>query len=83
MAELLSGKIAAAAWKAKIKQSVQERLAGGKSRPHLAAILVGNDPASSAYVRGKVRDCEEVGFESTLIHLPETATEAEVLREIQ
>ena len=73
MAQLLSGKVAAAAWKEKIKQDVAERLASGKSRPHLAAILVGDDPASRAYVRGKVKDCEEVGFESTLIHLPATA----------
>ncbi|MFZ8963163.1 MAG: tetrahydrofolate dehydrogenase/cyclohydrolase catalytic domain-containing protein, partial [Schleiferiaceae bacterium] len=55
----------------------------GKNRPHLAAILVGDDPASRAYVRGKVKDCEEVGFDSTLIHLPATATEEEVLHEIQ
>jgi len=83
MAQLLSGKVAAAAWKNKIKQDVTERLASGKNRPHLAAILVGDDPASRAYVRGKVKDCEEVGFESTLIHLPDTATEDEVLHEIQ
>ena len=83
MAQLLSGKVAAAAWKEKIKQEVVERLAAGKDRPHLAAILVGDDPASRAYVRGKVKDCEEVGFESTLIHLPSTATEEEVLIEIQ
>ncbi len=83
MAQLLSGKIAALAWKGKIRLQVAERLKAGKNRPHLAAILVGDDPASSAYVRGKVKDCEEVGFESTLIHLPSTASEAEVLHEIQ
>ncbi|MDG1252953.1 MAG: bifunctional 5,10-methylenetetrahydrofolate dehydrogenase/5,10-methenyltetrahydrofolate cyclohydrolase [Schleiferiaceae bacterium] len=83
MAQLLSGKIASAAWKEKIKTDVEKRLAIGKSRPHLAAILIGNDPASSAYVRGKVRDCEEVGFESTLIHLPESASEEEVLQEVR
>jgi len=83
MAQLLSGKVAAAACKEKIKQEVADRLAAGKNRPHLAAILVGDDPASRAYVRGKVKDCEEVGFESTLIHLPATASEEEVLHEIQ
>ncbi len=83
MAQLLSGKVAAAAWKEKIRNQVIERLAAGKTRPHLAAILVGDDPASRAYVRGKVKDCEEVGFESTLINLPATATEDELLHEIR
>ena len=83
MAQILSGKVAAAAWKAKIRNQVNNRMGEGKNRPHLAAILVGDDPASRAYVRGKVKDCEEVGFDSTLIHLPATATEEEVLHEIQ
>ena len=83
MAQLLSGKVAAAAWKEKIRNQVIERLAAGKTRPHLAAILVGDDSASRAYVRGKVKDCQEVGFESTLINLPATATEDELLHEIR
>lgn len=83
MAQILNGKVAAAAWKAKIRNQVNDRMGEGKNRPHLAAILVGDDPASRAYVRGKVKDCEEVGFDSTLIHLPATATEEEVLHEIQ
>lgn len=83
MAQILSGKVAAAAWKSKIRNQVNDRMGEGKNRPHLAAILVGDDPASRAYVRGKVKDCEEVGFDSTLIHLPATATEEEVLHEIQ
>ncbi|MGA1778018.1 MAG: bifunctional 5,10-methylenetetrahydrofolate dehydrogenase/5,10-methenyltetrahydrofolate cyclohydrolase [Schleiferiaceae bacterium] len=83
MAQILSGKVAAGAWKAKIRNQVNDRMGEGKNRPHLAAILVGDDPASRAYVRGKVKDCEEVGFDSTLIHLPATATEEEVLHEIQ
>jgi len=83
MAQILSGKVAAAAWKAKIRNQVNDRMGEGKNRPHLAAILVGDDPASRAYVRGKVKDCEEVGFDSTLIHLPAAATEEEVLHEIQ
>ncbi len=47
---------------------------GGKI-PHLAAILVGNDPSSETYVSNKVNDCEEVGFISTLIRLEDTVTE--------
>ena len=54
---------------------------GGKV-PHLAAIIVGTDGASLTYVASKVKSCEKVGFESTLIQLPETITEAELLAKI-
>lgn len=54
------------------------RNAGGKI-PHLAAVLVGEDPASQVYVRNKVRSCEQCGFGSTLHRLPAEATEADVL----
>lgn len=83
MALILSGKEAAAAIKANIKEQVDARIAAGGKRPHLAAILVGDNPASAAYVRGKVRDCDQVGFESTLVKMPTEATEAEVLTEIE
>ncbi len=53
--------------------------AGGKI-PHLAAVLVGEDPASAVYVRNKVRSCEKVGYKSTLVRRDETATEEEVLQ---
>ncbi|MCB0395883.1 MAG: bifunctional methylenetetrahydrofolate dehydrogenase/methenyltetrahydrofolate cyclohydrolase FolD [Flavobacteriales bacterium] len=52
--------------------------AGGKI-PHLAAILVGNDGASETYVAGKVKACEKAGFQSTLIRLPDTTSEKELL----
>src|SRR5437773_665444 len=55
--------------------------AGGKT-PHLAAVLVGNDGASETYVGGKVKACERVGFKSTLIRLPQTASEKELLNKI-
>jgi methylenetetrahydrofolate dehydrogenase (NADP+)/methenyltetrahydrofolate cyclohydrolase len=58
------------------------REAGGKI-PHLAAILVGNDGASVSYVGGKVQDCENVGFQSSLIRLPDTVSETELLAQIQ
>lgn len=51
--------------------------------PHLAAILVGTDGASETYVGGKVKACEKIGFKSTLIRLPDTATEQEVLNQIK
>lgn len=47
--------------------------------PHLAAVLVGNNPASQAYVRNKIKACEEVGFASTLIKKPETISQSELL----
>lgn len=82
MAQLLSGRDAAQAWKTHIRKEVAGRLAQGKRAPHLAAILVGEDPASQAYVKGKVRDCEEVGFASTLIALPEHTTQAALLNHV-
>lgn len=82
MAQLLSGHDAAQAWKTHIRKEVAGRLAQGKRAPHLAAILVGEDPASQAYVKGKVRDCEEVGFGSTLIALPEQTTQVELLKHV-
>ncbi|MEY3941956.1 MAG: hypothetical protein RIR07_842, partial [Bacteroidota bacterium] len=82
MAQLLSGRDAAQAWKTHIRKEVAGRLAQGKRAPHLAAILVGEDPASQAYVKGKVRDCEEVGFGSTLIALPEQTAQATLLQHV-
>lgn len=82
MARILSGRDAATAWKAHIRKEVAGRIAQGKRAPHLAAILVGEDPASQAYVRGKVRDCEEVGFASTLITLPQGTTQDALLNHV-
>ncbi|MFM8565940.1 MAG: bifunctional 5,10-methylenetetrahydrofolate dehydrogenase/5,10-methenyltetrahydrofolate cyclohydrolase [Bacteroidota bacterium] len=82
MAQILSGRDAAQAWKSHIRKEVAGRLAQGKRAPHLVAILVGEDPASQAYVKGKVRDCEEVGFASTLITLSEGTSQAELLEHV-
>ena len=67
---LLDGKAASAAWKEHIRKEAAEGVLIGKHRPHLAAILVGDHPASAAYVAGKIKDCEEVGFKSTLLRFP-------------
>lgn len=56
--------------------------AGGK-KPHLAAILVGNNPASEAYVGSKVKHCEELGFDSTLLRLPADISEADLIAQVQ
>lgn len=77
--ELLDGKVLSTQIKAEIKQQVDDWMAQGGKKPHLAAILVGNDGASETYVASKIKSCEQVGFTSTFVRLPETATEAEVL----
>lgn len=69
-----------------IKDEIAAEVAAMKERgekvPHLAAILVGNDGASLTYVGSKVRACERIGFESTLIHLDEETTEEQLLARI-
>ena len=56
--------------------------ANGEKVPHLAAIIVGNDGASLTYVGSKVKACERVGFESTLVKMPSTTSETELLKKI-
>ncbi|MDP5099890.1 MAG: bifunctional 5,10-methylenetetrahydrofolate dehydrogenase/5,10-methenyltetrahydrofolate cyclohydrolase [Nonlabens sp.] len=55
----------------------------GEKVPHLAAVIVGNDGASLTYVGSKVRSCEQVGFESTMVRMPNTTSETELLLEIK
>lgn len=76
---LLDGKKLAQDIKAELKAEVAAWLAAGKEAPHLAAVLVGDDPASQVYVRNKVQSCEQVGFRSTLVRLPAATPEAELL----
>lgn len=80
---LLDGKKTSADIKEEIALEVGELKRNEKKVPHLAAIIVGNDGASLTYVNAKVKACERVGFESTLIQLPEETTEAELLNEIE
>lgn len=68
--------------KLEIATKVAARKQQGKKIPHLAAILVGNNGASLTYVNAKVKACEKVGFESSLITLPETISEKELLQKI-
>ena len=65
-----------------IAEEVRKLKSEGKKTPHLAAILVGSDGASMTYVNAKVKACEKVGFNSTLIDLPEDTTEEQLLNEI-
>jgi methylenetetrahydrofolate dehydrogenase (NADP+)/methenyltetrahydrofolate cyclohydrolase len=80
--QLLDGKKTADVIKQEIATEVKKMKAKGEKVPHLAAVLVGNNGASLTYVGSKVRSCEQIGFESTLVSLPETITETELLAKI-
>lgn len=81
--QLLDGKATAAKIKLELRQAVQKRKEEGKKIPHLAAILVGNDGGSMTYVNAKVKACDEIGFESTLIRYDESVSEEILLRKIE
>lgn len=80
---VLDGKLASAAVKENLKVKTAELREKGLPAPHLAAILVGNNGASETYVASKVKNCDETGFESTLIRLPEDSTESILLETIE
>ncbi len=79
---ILDGKKIANQIKEEIAVEVAQIQTRGEKVPHLAAVLVGNDGASLTYVGSKVRSCKKIGFESTLIHLPEDTTEAVLLQQV-
>ena len=81
--KILDGKLISNQIKDELTQKVAQIKADGKRPPHLAAVLVGNDGASLTYVGSKVRSCEKIGFESTLIRLEETISEEELLDQIE
>lgn len=78
----LDGKQTAQIIRNEIAEEVKKIKAKGGKTPHLAAVLVGQNGASVTYVNAKVRDCEEVGYESSLVQLSETITEKELLEEV-
>ncbi|MEQ5223161.1 bifunctional methylenetetrahydrofolate dehydrogenase/methenyltetrahydrofolate cyclohydrolase FolD [Providencia alcalifaciens] len=80
LAKIIDGKTIAQAIRQEVAQKVQTRIANGKRAPGLAVILVGANPASQIYVGSKRRACEEVGFLSRSYDLPDTTTEAELLK---
>ncbi|MBO0321774.1 bifunctional methylenetetrahydrofolate dehydrogenase/methenyltetrahydrofolate cyclohydrolase FolD [Muricauda sp. CAU 1633] len=80
--EILDGKKISNQIKEEIAVEVAQMKERGEKVPHLAAVLVGNDGASLTYVGSKVRSCKKIGFESTLIHLPEETTEEELLQHV-
>lgn len=81
-AKLIDGKALAAA----VKQEAAEQVSALKAQgvnPCLAVVLVGEDPASQVYVRGKINDCAQCGIESRSVRLPETTTQDELLAQVQ
>ena len=80
---LLDGKRTSQEIKQELAESVNQRKKEGKKIPHLAAILVGNDGGSVTYVNAKVKACEEIGFESTLIRYDDSVPEEILLAKVQ
>ncbi len=78
--ELIDGKLISKQLKLEIAEEVKKLKSEGKRPPHLAVVIVGEDGGSMVYVRNKVKACEMVGFKSTHIELPESTTEAELLK---
>ncbi|MAP55474.1 bifunctional 5,10-methylenetetrahydrofolate dehydrogenase/5,10-methenyltetrahydrofolate cyclohydrolase [Altibacter sp.] len=80
---ILDGKKVSNDIKNEITAEVAKMKANGEKVPHLAAVIVGDDGASLTYVGSKVRSCERVGFESTMVRLPHTTSEYELLQKIK
>ena len=80
---LIDGKKISLELQSEIAIEVKELIAKGKKQPHLAAILVGDDPASQTYVGSKVKACENVGFKSTLVKFEANVSEQQLLSKIE
>ncbi|EKT65046.1 bifunctional methylenetetrahydrofolate dehydrogenase/methenyltetrahydrofolate cyclohydrolase FolD [Providencia burhodogranariea] len=80
LAKIIDGKTIAQTIRQEVAQKVQQRIEQGKRAPGLAVVLVGANPASQIYVGSKRRACEEVGFLSRSYDLPDTTSEAELLK---
>ncbi len=81
--QLIDGKAVSAQIKIEIAQEVENIVAAGGKRPHLAAVLVGHDGGSESYVAHKVKACEQCGFKSSLIRFDEDITEEELIAQIK
>jgi methylenetetrahydrofolate dehydrogenase (NADP+) / methenyltetrahydrofolate cyclohydrolase len=80
--QIIDGKATAKAIKEEIANEVEAMVKRGLKPPHLAAVLVGHDGGSETYVAFKIKDCEEVGFRSSLVRYEDDVTEAELLQRI-
>ncbi|HLN19681.1 MAG TPA: tetrahydrofolate dehydrogenase/cyclohydrolase catalytic domain-containing protein [Bacteroidales bacterium] len=82
MYTVIDGKKVAEEIRNEIASEVKQIVSEGRKAPHLAAVLVGNNPSSESYVANKIKDCHEVGFKSSLIRFDSDVTEAELLNKI-
>lgn len=82
MYQTIDGKKVAAEIRREIADEVKMLRESGKKIPHLAAIIIGNNGSSETYVANKIKDCEEVGFQSTLIRFPAETSEKKLLEKI-
>ena len=80
--KILDGKKTSLTIQQELAQMVKEKVGKGLKRPHLAAILVGDDGPSQTYVNAKVKACDRIGFKSTLIKLESTISEDKLLNKI-
>lgn len=80
---LLDGKILSEQIKTELSAEVEKIKAQGGKIPHLAAIIVGENPASQVYVASKIRSCEQVGFKSSLIRCEENIAQEELIEIVQ
>ena len=83
MTKILDGKATSLAIEAELTEAVNARLAAEQKRPHLAAVLVGDNPASRAYVGHKVKACARVGFDSTLVEKPADISQDDLLAVVE
>lgn len=81
--ELIDGKKLSQEIQAEIRAEVEEKTAAGKRKPHLAAVLVGQDPASQTYVNSKIKACRKVGIKSSEFFRETSISEAELLELVQ
>ncbi|MFT6981891.1 MAG: methylenetetrahydrofolate dehydrogenase (NADP+)/methenyltetrahydrofolate cyclohydrolase [Crocinitomicaceae bacterium] len=80
--QLLDGRATAEAIREELRKAVESRKNGGKKIPHLAAVLVGSDGGSLTYVNAKVKACDHIGFDSSLIKYESDVTEEELLNKV-
>lgn len=78
--QIIDGNALSRAIKEEIAEEIRQLVLSGKKQPHLAAVLVGDNPASEAYVRNKIRSCEQVGMKSTLIRREAAISQADLLK---
>ncbi len=81
--ELLDGKLVSEAVKQELKTQVESHLKSGKRAPHLAAILVGNNGASETYIASKIKNCEAIGFKSSLFRFDTEIEEQTLIATIE